>query len=363
MPDPMALLAHDAIADRPFAPIFAGRSRPLLAHRAWVARLSRWLRARADALDPAGSDARAFDDFAGLLSRAREADEVRVALVRLAGRMSGAARVELVRARSGHNAHPLASWPDRPVPSSASPSWTEHRGKPGLPGFRTRHDRPESSPLRLDLRAGDDVLATLILTAADDRPWTSEVARRLETLCTMAALAERGLATTRRNAGEEAVDPEGIPSGEPTLAAFLKFALAQARRRHEPLSLLSIEVDRLAAIRSLLGEQIADAAVTRVASAIRETLRASDVVARLDGGRLSVILPTASAADAARVAEGIRAVIARVGVATESMPTLTATIGVASYPDHGREVATLRAAAASALSRAKCEGFDRVAAA
>ena len=44
-----------------------------------------------------------------------------------------------------------------------------------------------------------------------------------------------------------------------------------------------------------------------------------------------------------------------------TMPSLTASIGVATYPDHAHDVVTLRAAAASTLTRAREEGHNRIA--
>jgi len=145
------------------------------------------------------------------------------------------------------------------------------------------------------------------------------------------------------------------------LGAFLGFAQAQARRRVEPLSLLDVAVDRLSALRELLGDELAESAIDRAARAIKATVRASDVVVRLEDGRLVVILPNASAENAARVAEAVRIAIARAGAASATMPTLTASVGVASYPDHAHDVAALRAAASAALTRARAMGYDRVA--
>ena len=89
------------------------------------------------------------------------------------------------------------------------------------------------------------------------------------------------------------------------LATFLPYAIAQAGRRGEPLSLLYIGADRLAAIRELLGEAAAGEAVRTIGRAITRTLRSSDLVARLDDGRLAVVLPGAAAGDARMLAETI----------------------------------------------------------
>ena len=62
-----------------------------------------------------------------------------------------------------------------------------------------------------------------------------------------------------------------------------------------------------------------------------------------------------------KVAEAVRAAIARAGASSTTMPTLTASIGVATYPDHAHDVTTLRAAASSTLTRARAQGHDRIA--
>ena len=92
-----------------------------------------------------------------------------------------------------------------------------------------------------------------------------------------------------------------------------------------------------------------------------QTIRASDVVARLEDDRLIVVLPISGAADSLRVAEVVREAIAAAGAATPSLPTLAASIGVASYPAHAQDVHSLIAAADDALARAEREGRNRVA--
>ncbi|WP_435020633.1 diguanylate cyclase domain-containing protein [Tundrisphaera sp. TA3] len=360
MPELMAPIAAEPPATRTTSPLPCGSARPVGARRPWAGRLSRWLRSAAGALGPdARPEQRAIDELADVLARARDLGEVRMALVGLAGRVSGAARAELFRPQAGRSASPLASWPRRDGAGGSGPSsWAEHPGEPGPAAPKARREPAGPAPLRIDLRSAGEVLARLHLTAPGDRTWPPRVVRTLETLCSMAASAERGLGACRQAAAAE--DEEGLIRGEPTLDALLRFTLAQSRRRHEPVSLLAISVDRYAAIRTLLGEGHAAEAVSRVARAVLEVLRSSDVVAVLDGGRLMAVLPTASADDAARLAEAVRSAISRRGAATETMPRLTATIGVAGYPDHAEDAASLRAAASSALTRAISQGHDRI---
>jgi hypothetical protein len=61
---------------------------------------------------------------------------------------------------------------------------------------------------------------------------------------------------------------------ESFLTTFLPYALAQAKRHREPLSLLCVSIDRFAAIETLLGRELAEAAMHRVADTIIKMLRA-----------------------------------------------------------------------------------------
>jgi diguanylate cyclase (GGDEF)-like protein len=181
--------------------------------------------------------------------------------------------------------------------------------------------------------------------------------RRLTTLCAMAAAARINLRADRLP------DPskDDMFRDAPFLRAFLPYALAQARRRHEPLSLFYASVDRLAAIRELHGPEIAAAAVDRVAETMVLALRASDVVARLDDGRLIAVLPCSDHKDAPAIAEAVRAAIASRGAASRTMPVLTASIGVASYPHNALDLVSLNLAASAALTHARSLGRNRVA--
>jgi diguanylate cyclase (GGDEF)-like protein len=328
----------------------------------WLEGAASWLRSTADRLARTVAGAPVVARFAELSASAREPEEVRVELVRLAWKISGAARVELVCDRDGQAARRVACWP----PIIPLETTTDARSSPRGPIAGTvaraiRGGRPGPMVLQLPLKAGDFSFGTLRLTAPGRRPWPPRVIRRLTILCAIASAAERGLARPTRGDADPAFDPNRGPHGSTILAAFLTFAQAQARRRHEPLSLLEVAVDRLDSIRELLGDELAEAAVERVTRAIKSTIRVSDVVARLEGGRIAVLLPNASAENARKVAEAVRTAIVRAGAASTTMPTLTASIGVATYPDHAHDVATLRAASASTLTRAREQGHDRIA--
>lgn len=324
----------------------------------WPGRVAAWLRSAAGRL---GGGESAVDRLAGLAASAREPEEVRVALVRLAWEVSRAAKVELFGDRDGKPGRRLACWPPCSTADASAEARSIPRGPLAGPGRDTLKARPPSTTLQVPLKAADSGFGTLRLTRSGPGVWSPRVVRRLASLCAVASTAERGLARPSRGDFDPSYDPGRGPHGSSILTAFLSFAQAQARRRHESLSLLEVSVDRLDSIRELLGEELAEAAIERVTRAIRSTVRGSDVVARLEEGRIAVLLPNASAENAMNVAESVRLAIARAGSASTTIPSLTASIGLATYPEHAHDVATLRAAASSTLTRAREQGHNQIA--
>jgi diguanylate cyclase (GGDEF)-like protein len=328
----------------------------------WLQRAANWLKESSGALSQAIADEPPMtDSFAEFAAKAREPEEVRVELVRLASVLTGAARVELFDDRHDQSTRRIASWP----PAFPNEMTIEPRSKPRGPiggtVARSIQEKLGHFVLQIPLKAGDTSYGTLRLTAANRRHWSSKVVRRLGTLCAIASAAERGLGRPHREGTPSTSDHPQGPHEASILAAFLTFAQAQARRRHEPLSLMEVAVDRLDSIRELLGDELAEAAIERVIRAIKSTIRASDVVARLEDGRIAVLLPNANVDNALKVAETIRTAIARAGAASTTMPTLSASIGLATYPDHAHDVATLRAAASTTLTRAREQGNHQLA--
>jgi diguanylate cyclase (GGDEF)-like protein len=337
------------------------REKPPESPNPWILRAASWLKAGSEALARTIDVEPITDRFAELASKAREPEEVRVELVRLAAEITGAARVELFADRDGRSTRRLTSWPPAFPNEMTAETRSEPRGPIAATVARSIQEQTGPFTLLIPLKAGDTTYGTLRLTATNRRTWPHRIVRQLGTLCAIASNAERGLARSSRSLADPTFDNPQGPHEASILAAFLTFAQAQARRRHESLSLLEVAVDRLDSIRELLGDELAEAAIERIIRAIKSTIRASDVVARLDAGRIAVLLPNAAVDNATKVAEAIRSAIARTGAASTTMPTLSASIGLATYPDHAHDVATLRAAASSSLTKAREQGHDQIA--
>ncbi|CAG0927995.1 partial putative diguanylate cyclase DgcC, partial [Planctomycetaceae bacterium] len=134
----------------------------------------------------------------------------------------------------------------------------------------------------------------------------------------------------------------------------------RARRFGTPLSLVLLDLDRFKVVNDTWGHGIGDAVLLEVADRIRAELREIDVLARVGGEELAVLLPmtpSAAAADTARrLAAALRArPVTRGGIAVP----VTASFGVAQVdPAAGFESARERAD--QALYDAKRLGRDRV---
>jgi diguanylate cyclase (GGDEF)-like protein len=159
----------------------------------------------------------------------------------------------------------------------------------------------------------------------------------------------------------------------------------RAERYHEPFASVLVDIDQLRAFNDTGGRSLGDAAIRRVADAIRRSVREVDVVARYGGEEFLAVLPSTHFAGSVAVAERIwREVGAsdfgnlgditaeldasydgsssgRDAKWSEGPRRLTVSIGVALYPS--RDVRTKDAlirAAEAALSQAKREGGDRI---
>jgi len=135
----------------------------------------------------------------------------------------------------------------------------------------------------------------------------------------------------------------------------------KAGRRARPFALIFSDLDRLKDINDRCGHAIGDAAIRRFCDAIRASIRTTDIVGRYGGDELLVLMPETVLDDALVVAERILRRLAGVPFTAEGQTmTLTASLGVAAYPEHARDTAGLLRAADYALYQAKTLGRSRV---
>ncbi|WP_047128407.1 diguanylate cyclase [Xanthomonas arboricola] len=146
------------------------------------------------------------------------------------------------------------------------------------------------------------------------------------------------------------------------LEESLSHELARCARRGLPLSVLMLDVDHFKQFNDSQGHAGGDLLLAALGELLLTRLRAEDVACRYGGEEFTVILPEADGVEALRVAEDIRGHIAALAVSDgpRSLPRVTASIGVASFPVDGELGASLIQKADAALYVAKHGGRNRV---
>jgi diguanylate cyclase (GGDEF)-like protein len=162
----------------------------------------------------------------------------------------------------------------------------------------------------------------------------------------------------------------------------LSETFVRAQRTGEPLAVAMIDLDYFKSFNDRFGHAVGDLVLASVSRAIRQLVRAEDVVGRYGGEELIVMLPGLDRAGAAERMERIRRSISQVRVELDNAPpgggtsqadlfddgpavagstVLTASIGVASWPeDRADTVEALVYRADSRLLSAKSTGRNRV---
>uniref|UniRef100_A0A831UG05 diguanylate cyclase n=1 Tax=Geobacter metallireducens TaxID=28232 RepID=A0A831UG05_GEOME len=139
--------------------------------------------------------------------------------------------------------------------------------------------------------------------------------------------------------------------------------LARSIRQNLSLTVMLIDLDNFKIYNDLCGHLAGDRALKKMARILTDAARQMDVVTRYGGEEFCIVLPGTSKKESIFVAERIRREIeAEEFPHEESLPQgrLTASIGVASYPEDGTSEALLLKAADVSLYRAKSEGRNRV---
>ncbi len=140
----------------------------------------------------------------------------------------------------------------------------------------------------------------------------------------------------------------------------LKAVLARADRSGERFGVLFMDLDRFKQVNDTFGHPAGDALLIESAQRITACTRASDTVARLGGDEFAVVVGRVNTVeDAAEVAERICVAIARPFVLPQGQAEVAASVGIALWPEHGEDAASLQAHADQALYVAKRAGGNR----
>ena len=186
--------------------------------------------------------------------------------------------------------------------------------------------------LREGLREAQEALAT-------ERANTARLEREIQTLADQDTLT--GLASARR------------------FGDRLTVAIVHAQRHKHKLAVVQLGLDGFKRVNEKLGSSHGDDLLRSVALALESTLRQGDTIARATGDVFTILLPGIKRdADVTVIADKLRLALRSPFSIGGHDLLVTASLGIALFPDDGPDTETLLQGATVAMKRAKEKGGD-----
>ncbi|MEF7613485.1 GGDEF domain-containing protein [Aquincola sp. MAHUQ-54] len=223
----------------------------------------------------------------------------------------------------------------------------------GLGGLMLAGGRHHAADLGLLAWAAVHVAATALALAW----WTRQSRRWIEAGLAAEASAE---ALSLSDALTQVANPRG-------LELHLNRMLLTARRAGRPLALLALDIDGLAAVNEEHGHAAGDELLQLCARRLYAHVRDIDIVARVGGDEFVIVLEAPESLPAAvavgqrmlaTLAQPVRLLQAHQGGAPRV--EVSASLGLAVYPEHAQAAEPLLAQAEQALRQAKRQGGNRL---
>jgi diguanylate cyclase (GGDEF)-like protein len=231
--------------------------------------------------------------------------------------------------------------------------------------FRALHNLPDICPwCSRDRVARGEAVHREILCPRDKRWYAINShplyhAGKLSKMTIIQDITERKLAEelTRHRAYHDQLT--GLPNRS-LCHDRLAMALALARRNRQKVAVMMLDLDRFKDINDHLGHQVGDALLMGVAKRLTGVLRKSDTVARVGGDEFILVFPEVDRPqDAVKIARKVLETCRSPFACQGQKVWVTASVGIALFPDHGQDLETLVQRADIAMYRAKRDGGKR----
>ena len=232
------------------------------------------------------------------------------------------------------------------------PLWEDYRELAAANGFRSCW----STPI---LSYRGDVLGTFAMYSKDVRERTEAEAHLVDVTTRIAGIAiERKLAEERIHFMANHDSLTGLPN-RTLLKDRLSQAILYAQRYGRGVSVVFIDLDNFKFVNDFLGHNAGDELLTIIAERMVDSVRAADTVVRLGGDEFVILILDQPNSDiVCETVEKLKTVIAETVQVKGHDFKVTASIGVATYPNDGTDADSLLANADAAMYRAKETGRD-----
>ena len=149
----------------------------------------------------------------------------------------------------------------------------------------------------------------------------------------------------------------GLPN-RALLKDRVQHAISMAQRANEPMTMMLVGIDQFKTLSDTLSHQVGDELLVEIAHRLSNAIREQDTLARLGGKEFVLVLPGTSGDGAAHLASDLLWKLAQTYHLGGNELTLTASIGIASYPGNGGDFDTLFKSVEIAMHRAQSKGRD-----
>ena len=133
-------------------------------------------------------------------------------------------------------------------------------------------------------------------------------------------------------------------------------AISLAQRSRKPLALMFVDLDGFKQVNDTLGHKAGDELLRLFAARLEGVVRDQDTVSRQGGDEFVLVLPDTDTSGAAHIAGKLLAIASESYRIDEQELNLSASIGIAMYPDDGTDFETLSCCADTAMYRVKQNG-------
>lgn len=157
-------------------------------------------------------------------------------------------------------------------------------------------------------------------------------------------------------------DPLTNLYNQATFWDFLGYEIERARRQNYRFTVMLVDLDNFKVINDTYGHESGDAYLIDFSKLFKASIRKGDIPARYAGDNFAAILPICDEAQAYPVAKRLLDNLRDHSfmLPDGSMARITASIGIAVFPDHAKDAESLFLLANSMINQAKVSGKDRV---
>ncbi len=154
----------------------------------------------------------------------------------------------------------------------------------------------------------------------------------------------------------------GLPN-RPLFNDRTRQAILHAQRENYSVVILYIDLDHFKSINDSMGHEAGDLLLIELSKRLAHAIRKEDTVSRLSGDEFAILLanipdPRTAAETAQHIAEKILKTLKKPVTIADNKVTLSASIGIAVFPEDGTHIEQLLRAADSAMYHAKTSGKD-----